>query len=474
MRAGLLSLFFLCLTSMLLAGHPSGLVDQDTVQIDTSEYIPNNHNYNLIIASYYGYSSEVLRLLNRGANANTKTFDGITPLMYAVQNGDLTTSKILVFNGADVNQEPFDGASAIIAASRSNILEIVDLLIYHGADVNDTDQEGGSPLLYGSGYYYYDLCSLLLRNGANPEIRDKEGTTPLMSAVYGGNPDMIELLIRYGANINSRDSDGITAFMIAAQNGDTAMIRILKGYEVDLNMLSKSGFSALDIAIKNGHTEAAEMIIGMGAETAGNGRNNPHSLAVQYGHVKLARQLSDLGIKPKRLPSFNQMWIFAGINSSFNDLMGGGELGLRDPRYKLNILAGYQVRLFAKRILKEAGNDTYIQLWENRSLAYLGLTKEFILVRMSDSREFSLSAGLLGGYTFGKNYRGSENRPEELWKIIPSLGLSWGREKFRLELNYEYLNLDTHKVSPHRFMIGLKYRFGFKNNRLKDKYITWY
>jgi len=212
----------------------------------------------------------------------------------------------------------------------------------------------------------------------------------------------------------------------------------------------------------------------LGAHTEDSGRKNPHSLALQYGHSKLARELIDLGIKPRRLPSFSQLFVYAGINTSFNDLMGGGELGLRDPGYKVNILAGYQVRLMAKRILKKTGDNTYIQLWENRSLAYLGLTKEFVLIRQPDNMEFGLTAGLLGGYTFGRNFRGSQNHPDELWKVIPAAGLFWGGERFRMEFSYHYLNLDTHKISPHRFALGIKYRFGFQNRRIKEKIITWY
>ena len=473
MRACLSFLLFLCLSNLMFAGFLPGLASQDTIRIDTSEYITNDPDYNLIIASYFGYSSEVLRLLNRGANPNTKTIDGITPLMYAVQNGDLNTIRILVLNGADVNQEPYDGATAIIAASRYGFIDIVNFLLLNGADVNDRDKEGGSPLLYGSGYYYYDLCYLLLQNGANPEIRDNDGTTPLLAAVYGGNPDMIDLLVQYGANINSWDSQGTTALMIAAQNGDTAMIRIVTAYEVKLDLLNSFGYSALDIAIKNGHIEATRLLLLLGIETEGSGINNPHSVAVQYGHVKLARQLIDLGIRPERKPSFSEMFIFAGINTSFNDLMGGGELGIRDTKYKINILAGYQVRLFAVRILEEEEIDTYLQWWENRSLAYIGLTKDFVLAKLPDNREFVVSAGLLSGYSFGRNYRGSENHPEEIWKIIPTAGLSLG-VKFRLELNYEYLNLNTFKISPHRLILGVRYKFGFRDKQVKDKSIGWY
>lgn len=467
-------MFFFFLSKFLLAGNPLGIFYQDTIPIDTSQYIRNDPDFNLIIATYNGYSSEVLRLLNMGADVNTRTFDGITPLMYAVENNDLTTTRILVLNGADVNLKPYDGVSAIIAASRYNLIEIVDLLIRFGAKVDDTNEEGSTPLLYGAGYYYYDLCELLLRNGANPAIEDGNGTVPVMAATYGGNPDIIDLLLRYGANINARDSKGTTSLMIAAQAGDTAMIRILNGYKADLNQVNNKGFSALDIAIINGHSAAAELIISLGVNAEGKNRKNAHSLAIQYGHQKLAKKLIELGYTPNRLPSFNEIFIFAGINTSFNDLLGGGELGIRDPKYKLNIYGGYQVRLFAIRILKEESEDTYVQLWENRSLAYLGLSKEFVLTRLQNQSEFGISGGVLGGYSFGRNYRGSEKRPAELWKIIPTAGIFLGGDRFRLELHYEYLNLDTYKVSSHRVILGVKYRLTLKGNRYEEKYIHWY
>lgn len=474
MRISVILLLTLGILNKLNAGIFPDYSYQDTIRIDTSDYIPNDHDFNLIIASFNGYSSEVLRLLNLGADVNTRTYDGITPLMYAVQNGDLMTVKILVLNGADIGIKPDEGAPAIIAAARYDFLDIVEFLIRNGANVNSTDNDGASSLHYAAGYYYYELADSLLMYGANPEARDKAGTTPLMAAVYGGNPDIIHLLADYKADMNRQDNDGYTAMMIAAQNGDTAMIGILADYRANLDLLNKEGYTAIAIAVRYGHTDAVRLLKDLGANIREAQKRNLHSLAIEYGHTRLARELLQYGIKPRRIPSFSRFFLAAGFNTSFNELMGGGELGLNDPRYKIDICAGYQVRLFAKRILKEMDDNTYVQLWENRSLAYFGIEKNFRLFKLPDNKEAGLSFGILGGYTFGKNYRGSLNGPADELKVIPSAGAWWGGQKIKMDINYQYLDFETFKISPHRFIITVKYTFSLRRSGIEDKVVEWY
>jgi ankyrin repeat protein len=77
-------------------------------------------------------------LINRGANVNSKSNDGFTPLYGACTGSgpDFDLVKQLIAKGADVNAKNNDGASALFEAATSRNLEVTRFLIEHGADVN--------------------------------------------------------------------------------------------------------------------------------------------------------------------------------------------------------------------------------------------------------------------------------------------------------------------------------------------------
>ena len=106
-------------------------MSQDSIsvsEIDTSEYFPGDHGFNLIVASSKGYDIEVLRLLNKGADINAQTTEGVTALMYAVQNGHENVVKILLLNGADPDLKPYNDPPALIVAASNMAINGINLI----------------------------------------------------------------------------------------------------------------------------------------------------------------------------------------------------------------------------------------------------------------------------------------------------------------------------------------------------------
>lgn len=100
-------------------------------------------------------------LLNAGADVNRLSQDrGYSPLMDAVQKGDVAIAQILLDHGADGNLKSKDGQTALIIAAGRGDLSISKLLVSHGADPSIKDSLGMSAISYASLFKNEKLLSL--------------------------------------------------------------------------------------------------------------------------------------------------------------------------------------------------------------------------------------------------------------------------------------------------------------------------
>ncbi len=88
-------------------------------------------------------------LLARGAEVNEPDKNRLTPLMLAVQMGDLDSTRFLLNANADVNACPHGKQTALTLACSNNNLDLMNLLL---ADVNAVTTKGSS---------YFPLIPLL-------------------------------------------------------------------------------------------------------------------------------------------------------------------------------------------------------------------------------------------------------------------------------------------------------------------------
>ena len=204
----------------------------------------------MVAADRPGASDVVKLLLSHKADARAPDAVGVTPLMYATDNGDLESVEALVAAGADVNAGRPNGANPIFWASNGP-LDVLQWLLDHKANPNTarrppgmTPETGGmTPLMVAAFYGLTDNAKALLDRGADVNARNERGT-PLIWAAGSdrADADMIRLLLDRGADPNAiasrcdrcihepRAEDGstdLTALMLARQRGETEIVKML-------------------------------------------------------------------------------------------------------------------------------------------------------------------------------------------------------------------------------------------------------
>ena len=86
-----------------------------------------------------GHYSIVKLLLDHGANVNSVTKKGETPLHYTSPNTQMI--KLLLDSGVRVNATDIDGMTALHWAAERGQFDLVKTLLQFGSDINSTNNE---------------------------------------------------------------------------------------------------------------------------------------------------------------------------------------------------------------------------------------------------------------------------------------------------------------------------------------------
>lgn len=440
---------------------------------DTSYFIPFDNDFNLIMSASKGHLKNVSSLLERKADINSITVDGISSLMYATENGDIDMIRLLLKNGANPNLKPYNGVTALISACKSNNFEIAEYLITNGAELNLTDQQGATGFHYAVAYNYVDLAEMLIFFDADFTKPDRFGTPPLITAAYNNCLESLDLLLSNEVDINSKDRQGYTSLMVASQRNNIKIIELLLALGADVNLVNEGGMTALGFAIRNEHYEVVEKLINAGA-------NVNHKISGSKNLIELSRETKDdeisellisEGAKANPLPNFNKLAIGTGMLFSQKEFMNNINFDFLDSKYNTGINAGFYFRPAAIRINTEAINDTSYQYWERRYAFQLGLEKGFALLEGKNSKAGPI-IGLKLYHSYG-NYRGSNTKPVAVNTIAPTIGWYFRSQYITLMAAYEYVDFGILNASKGKINLSLAFNVSTARKKLVEKSIPW-
>ena len=97
---------------------------------------------------------------------------GLTPLMRAALQGNLSAARELLVLGADVHARNHDGNTALWLACVPRNAELVQALIVAGIELDNRNDAGSTTLMYTASSNRPELLKLLLEAGADPQVRN--------------------------------------------------------------------------------------------------------------------------------------------------------------------------------------------------------------------------------------------------------------------------------------------------------------
>ena len=160
------------------------------------------------------------RCLATGANPNSRTKEGWTPLHFAAAFSDYATVIVALLDaGADLHARSESGESPLHAAALNSILDVTITLLEAGASVNARGQLRATALHYATANKNERIVYALIEGGADPNARTEYSETPLHFAAMGNaNPAVIVALLDGGADPIALDDGDDTPWDHANDN----------------------------------------------------------------------------------------------------------------------------------------------------------------------------------------------------------------------------------------------------------------
>jgi ankyrin repeat protein len=469
---------------IILISYISGLlVAQDLPNVkrvpaessDTSYFFPGDDSYNLCMASLRGEKKNVLMLVQRKANVNSVVDEGMTPLMFAAQNGYLEICKLLVENGATIERRSLNGRSAFLLAVKSGNFEVSKYFIEKGAEINSRDIYGRTALIYSAFAGDSAICQLLISNKADIAIKDTDKIDALLGATRNGRIKIVRLLLNAGANINTADWQGLTPVMVAAGTPNFEILKLLITLKAEINLKTKKNETALTLAIKRHNEKVVKYLLENGADVNQQLTLSENPLTVaKYYKTKdsIIFILKQNGAKQNLLPDFRNITIGPEFNFNTTDYMNGLSVGCKENKFNFDIQAGFQFRVNSNRVIGKQIGNTYLQLWETRYLTYLEILKNFEWFFPESDDKLGFCIGAKEIYTFG-SYKGIVDPARSAYIFSPAVGIYNYFKHVQIGIYYDYVDFKTFDISPNRITIGAKIILGSTNKLDFSFYKPW-
>jgi ankyrin repeat protein len=274
----------------------------------------------LHVAAKTGNISDLRRLLDNCADANTSDVTGRTALHEAAAQGSGDAIQSLVDAGAAlhawalIQQDGTDRewGTALHVAAESGSAAAVKALLARGVDVDirtlrryDDDRaivQRRTALQVAAQHDRGEVVEALLAAGAAAEPFGDD--SPLTIAAASRSATVVKVLIRHGAITAARQGTQTrSALHAAAASGSVEIVRLLVGGGFEVDVRDSNNATPLHAAAENGHLEAVEFLLSLKADVNAQGylANTPLHLAAERARTGVVKLLLARGADPNRL-----------------------------------------------------------------------------------------------------------------------------------------------------------------------------
>ncbi|NWU89880.1 RN5A ribonuclease, partial [Upupa epops] len=263
---------------------------------------------------------DVLELLEKGADVNSKAGSGWTPLHSAVQANDEDLVQLLLDKGACPHARKNNGGTTLTEAAIVGNVNMLELLLEHGLDINDHDDNGFTAFMEAAWYGKEEALKFLYSKGANVNQRrvvsdekaklHKGGATALMDACREGHFSVVKALVQeMGSNVNMCDNKDRNALIHALMNGSCAKEKyesavsialFLLDHDIDVTSKDQCGKTALILAAEMQSLELVKALLKKGdinIDDADEEGNTALMVAVEKKDYHIAKLLCETGAR---------------------------------------------------------------------------------------------------------------------------------------------------------------------------------
>ena len=245
----------------------------------------------LLEAARKGEESNVLSILQKGANINRVSNLGYTALSAASLVGQVSIVQLLLDKGADYNRGGNLGTALYMAASQGH-LQIVESLLRRGVNVNASGGKFGRALVVASHRGHERIAKLLLNEGAEIDVGGTTDNNPLYVASRQEHHKVVKLLLESGASKEM-------ALVAASADNWPRVVRALLDHGADAKFREeKEDLRApMQAAALAGHNEVIKILLENGASVNAQGGyyGNALQAAASRGHNETVRLLLENG-----------------------------------------------------------------------------------------------------------------------------------------------------------------------------------
>jgi ankyrin repeat protein/L-ascorbate metabolism protein UlaG (beta-lactamase superfamily) len=167
--------------------------------VDLKAVDPNSHFTLLHQAVFSGRTEAINYLLDQGLGIDARGLEGDTPLLVAVNIGNIEGALTLARRGADVNASDKSGLTPFLFAVKRGAKDLIALALANKADIAAVDARTGKTSLHEAALRGYSaIVTDLLKAGADKNAKDKQGHTALSYALKYGNQAAADVLRKAG------------------------------------------------------------------------------------------------------------------------------------------------------------------------------------------------------------------------------------------------------------------------------------
>ncbi|WP_244864552.1 ankyrin repeat domain-containing protein [Paenibacillus sp. J23TS9] len=188
------------------------------------------------------------------------------PFILSAGKGDTSNVLKLLQDGADINAVDERGRTAVMAATYNNKVDTVKALIQKGADLNIRDHNLNNVLLYAGAEGFLEIVKLAIGAGANTKLTNRFGGTALIPASERGHVEIVEELLTHSDididHINNLHWTALLEAVILGNGGEKhqKIVRLLVDHDADVHIADGDGITPLHHAKKRGYREIEHIL----------------------------------------------------------------------------------------------------------------------------------------------------------------------------------------------------------------------